>query len=280
MREVAVVTDTSSSLTDHTAEQMGITLVPINIQFGRQTFRDGADMTHEEFYHRLIRGEMPKTSQPSPGEFLKVYQRLAEGFRSIVSIHVTGRASGTVQSAHLARQSLPEADISVVDSGLTSMGLGFMALEAARAAMSGATAAEILDLIEDIRPRLDVFAALPTLKYLLRSGRVGKGQGLLAEVLSIRPVLTMQSGLLEAAARVRTYPRALGRMTEMAVARARGEPVRLAVLYTQTLEEAQRFRMSIEGRFNLDGDLPMVEMGPALASHGGPGMMGLAMFRV
>lgn len=279
MRDVVVVTDTSSSIDAATADSLGISLVPINIQFGSQTFRDGVDIDLDEFYRRLDGGELATTSQPSPGDFLSVYKRLAGTTRAIISVHVTGKASGTIQSARLAQESLPEVDIQIVDSGQTSMGLGFMAMEAARATLAGMRKDEILRIIEDARSRVNVFAALPTLKYLARSGRIGAGQALLASALSIKPILTMRDGLLEAVERVRTYPRALTRMADMAVEAASNGPVKVAVLHTRARQEAVVMLDRLRDRLNLSGEPMVMDMGVALASHGGPGMIGVATLR-
>ncbi len=280
MREVAVVTDTSSSIPRALAQSMGISLVPISIQFGNQTYRDGVDIDLDEFYRRQELGEIASTSQPSPGDFLETYQQVARWARTIISIHVTGKASGTVQSANLARASLPDVDIRVVDSGFTSMGLGFMAMDAARAALAGAGRDQIMELIDDMRGRISVFAALPTLRYLARSGRVGRGQALLASALSIKPILTMKDGVLEAVDRVRTYPRALRRMAALASDAAGDGQVSLAVLYTRTRDQAGRFALEIRDHFNLESEPQVVDMGVALATHGGPGMIGVATFKL
>jgi len=280
MERIGIVTDSSCSLPPEIVKQYEIVVVPVSIQIGDRSFSDGVDLSPNEFYARIESGSMVTTSQPSPGEFLKVYRALSERVNTIISIHVTGRASGTVQAAHLARQAVPSVDIEVVDSGFTTMALGFMAMESARAALLGWTKEEILRLIEDLKSRIHVFAALPTLTYLRRSGRVGAGQALIASVLSVKPILSMANGVLEVVDRVRTYPRALTRMIELAERAVGDHPVRLSVLYTKTREQALGFAGELERRLRCVGETIVTEMGTALAVHGGPGMLGVAVMKV
>ena len=272
---VAIVTDSSSSLPLELAREYGIHVVPINVQFGAETFKDGVELSHDEFYLRLEAGGVAKTSQPSPGDFIDVYSRLAGEVDHIISIHVTAKASGTVQSATLAASVIGGTSIDVVDSETTSMALGFIAILAAEAARLGRSAEEVLRVIEAAKKRVYAFAALPTLAYLQRSGKVGVGQALIAAVLSVKPILTMKDGLLQVIDRVRTYPKALARMVELCEQAVGSKPVRLAIVYGKTREEGLRLAESIRHRFRLKHEPIVTEIGPALASHGGPGILGI-----
>lgn len=239
---------------------------------------EGIDLTTDDFYVRLGRGEQPITSQPAPGEFVRAYQAALARFKTVVSIHVTGKASGTVQAAGLARRSLPAADIEVVDSGLTSMALGFVVLEAARAAVTGCSKDEVLRAIADAKARVFPYIAVPTLTYLRRSGRVGAGMAVLGSLLNIKPILTMKDGLVTAVDRVRTYPKALARVTELLEETSRGRKVRLAVVYSKVHDEACRFA-ELERRLHVEDEPIVTEIGAALAVHGGPGMLGAVIYR-
>jgi DegV family protein with EDD domain len=276
---IRIVTDSTASLPRKLVESLGIVEVPISIQFGRDTYREGVDIDPETFYRRLEL-ELPTTSQPPPADFIHAYRGLVERVRTIISIHVTGKASGTVQSAHLARQTFPDSDIEVVDSGFTSMALGFMVLEAARAALAGASKDEVMRVITDARERISPYIAIPTLSFLRRSGRVGAGAAVVGSMLSIKPILTMRDGLVEAIERVRTYPRALARVAELTEEAARGRRVRLAVIYSRAQEEARRFCQDLQRRLHVVDEPIVTEMGAALAVHGGPGMIGAVTYRV
>lgn len=277
---VGIVTDSTASLPRQLVKSLGIQEIPISIQFGHESFKEGVDISPDEFYHRLERGEQPITSQPPPGDFVQAYHWAVERFQSVISIHVTGKASGTVQSANLARQTFPDDDIEVVDSGFTSMALGFMVLEAARAAMAGCTKEEVLRVVSGARERISPYIAVPTLAYLRRSGRVGAGMAVLGSLLSIKPILTMKDGLVTAIDRVRTYPKAMSRVTELVEEAARGRKVRLAVIYSKVHDEARRFCADLQKRIHVVEEPIVTEMGAALAVHGGPGMLGAVTYRL
>ncbi len=275
MSVVKVITDSSAGLPQELARKFNISVVPISIQFGSETFRDGVDLDTRTFYAKLRGDVLPKTSQPSPGEFARVYKEALREFSSIVSVHVTAKASGTVQSARLASDMFPEADITVVDSGLTSMGLGFLALAGARVAKLGRKRSEVLRAIEEARERIAVYVALPSLEFLRKSGKVGAGQALLASLLSINPILTMKDGLLQVAERARTFPRALGRILELVEGRVGRRPVRLAVLHADALTQAKEYCARVVRALNCV-EAHVVEIGPALAVHAGAGLLGMA----
>ena len=274
------MTDTTCSIPQEIARRLGIVQVPINIQFGQHSFREGTEITAEEFYRRLEKGEMPTTSQPAPGDFLAAYHQWVERVQSVISIHVTGKSSGTVQTAQLASSTMPGSDIQVVDSGFTSMALGFMVLEAARAALAGCSKEEVLQAIEATRERIFPFMVVPTLAFLRRSGRMGTGMAVLGSLLAIKPILTMKDGLVTAIDRVRTYPRAINRLTELAEESARGKQVRLAVVYARVQDEARHYCELLQKRLKVVEEPIVSEIGAALAVHGGPGMLGVMIQRL
>jgi len=276
---IAVVTDSSCSLPIEEIRQYGIGIVPIPLVFGSQVLLDGPECDREHFYS-VLRDRPGQTSQPSPGDFIKFYQSLKGRFQSIVSLHVTGLASGTVRTAMIARDYLKDdMDIEVVDSESTAMGLGFLALVAARAARLGATKDDIVRRIEETKTRIGQYIALPTLEYLRRSGRVGRGQSLLASLLDIKPVLTMSEGLLTVVDRVRSYPRAVSRCLDLLSQKVGEARVELAVMHASVPAEAERLVETCRQRLNAVRTY-VTELSPALVVHGGPGMLGLAAMTV
>lgn len=171
---IAVVTDSSSSLPPTLAEKHGIHVMPVYVIFGKQTFQDGVDLTAEQFY-RLLREskELPTTAQPSVMDFVQAYTRLARQVDAIVSIHLSHEMSATLDSALAAAKELPQVPIHVIDSGSVSMGLGFIALAAARAAAEGKSVAEVVRAAEDLIPKMNVVFTVDTLEYLHKGGRIG-----------------------------------------------------------------------------------------------------------
>jgi len=278
-RPVHIVVDSTASLPDDILAQYEITVVPIAIQLDDHDYEDGVTLLRPEFYAALAAGRQPLTSQPSPGAFYRVYEHLLGQGESIVSIHLTGKHSGTVQSARLAAEMFPSADIEVIDSGLTSAALGLMALVAAKSAQLGQTKREILEAIAEARERISVFVCVPTLEYLRRSGRVSFAQAALADILAIKPILTMRNGLLEVAEKVRTYKRALERAIALTEEQVGRDPVQVAIVHANAPEAAEAFLKQVESRLNVASSL-VSDIGSALAAHGGPGMLGLACLRL
>ncbi|MGE5587573.1 MAG: DegV family protein [Clostridia bacterium] len=271
---IAIVTDSGASLPQELVEQYDIAVAPIGIQFGSESYRDGVDITREEFYERLNGPDVPLTSQPAPAEFISIYRRLLDRVRTIISIHITSTGSGTFQVANLAKASFPDADIEVVDSLSASMGTGFMVLAAAEAAQRGKTKEEILRLLAELRPRIGAYAVVKSVKHLLKSGRIHKGQALIASLLAIKPLISVKEGVVEVVDRVRTYQAALERLIELTKEAAGDSRVRVSVVHGNALAEAKRLGERLRTVLNC-GEIILSDIGPPLAAHGGPGIIGV-----
>jgi len=277
VNEKAIVTDSTADLSDQSRREYGISVVPLYVQVGESTFKDGEDLSLERFY-KLLEGEvMPTTSAPPPSEFAQIYQKLARKAQEIISIHISAKASATCQAAALAAQSLEKVKVTVYDSGGVSMGIGFLAIEASRAAMQGLSTKEILAKLDSLKRRLHTYVAIPTLKYLQKSGRVTKGQALLGSLLSIKPVLEIKDGVVQIVDRLRTFPKALSRLIDMAHETAGRKPTIMAVMHANAREEAEKFAARLRDNLNIS-ELRIGEVGPALAAHGGPGMIGIVFY--
>jgi len=276
MRGIKIVVDSCCDLPKAILERFDIRMVPVNINIGERSYEDGVDMTRENLYRKMVEeGIVPTTSAPAPGKFVEAYRELAKRANSILSIHITSKLSAVYQAAVLARSMVPEIDVRVIDSLSASMGTGFLALAAARAIEAGKTVQEILAIIEDIKARMNVFAALSTLKYLRLSGRVGSLQGMLASLLDIKPILTIRDGLAEALGAVRTRGRSLDRLVELAKeAVGEAKPVNVAIVHANALKEAQQLKERIEAVLKCK-EIFVVEITPALAVHAGPGVVGV-----
>lgn len=273
---VAVVTDSTADLPPEVAARHGITVVPLIVRFGDEALRDGVDLGPEVFLERLRRGTVvPSTSQPPPEAFVECYTALAARGLAILSVHISARLSGTANAAVLAARQVAGAVVEVVDGRSASMGTGFLALEAAERAARGESLAVIAAAVRAAASRLNVYAALDTLEFLRRGGRIGGAAALLGALLSVKPIITLRDGVVAPLERPRTMTRALQRLKELVEAQAPLE--RLAILHAGAPELAERLREQL-ARVAPSGTLT-VPIGPTIATHAGPGVVGAVTLR-
>ncbi|HHW27288.1 MAG TPA: DegV family protein [Firmicutes bacterium] len=278
MKTVQIVTDSTASLDPEVIRRHDISVVPLWVQVGEESYKDGVTLSTEEFYKKLDGPVLPSTSSPPPGDFVEVYRRLAKKAKDILSIHLSRDASATCQAAEVAATSVSnEADVTVYDSRSFSMGIGFLAMEAARSAVQGLSKDQIIAKLDSLRDRVYTYVAIPTLKYLRKSGRVTQGQAILASILSIKPVLEIRDGIVKVVDHVRTYSGALARLLDLAQEKAGNVPTVVAVMHANAREEAEKFAVLVKKRLNVK-ELFIGEMGPVLAVHGGPGMIGIVFY--
>ena len=276
---IKIVTDSTADIPKPLLERYDIQVVPVNIQFGHETYEEGITIDRPTFFQKLEE-VMPTSSQPAPGKLAEVYRQLADEGHSILSLHVTSKHSGTYQSALLAKSMAPEADIKAFDTLSISMGTGYQVLAAARAAEEGKSMEEILQLLEGIRSRMHLYFTPATLKYLQKSGRVGKLAGALASLLSVKPIIKVEDGLLEAFQNVRTRGKALDRLVELTgEAVGTTQPVKLAIPHAQADAEAEALRARLERTFNCE-EMHVVDLACSLTVHGGPGIIGIISYKV
>jgi len=272
---VRVVTDSTCDLPHQLAQELGITIVPAYVHFGTLSYRDGVDLSAEEFYSRLMRSsEFPTTSTPSPGAFAEVYGRLANETDEIVSIHASSKLSAVHSSALLGKEPVrKDCQIEVIDSTFTSMALGLLVIAAARASRGGADLQQTTELVKRAIPRTHVLAFLETLEYLRRGGRLGRAPWLLGSLLRIRAFITFRDGLIHGAGMARTRAKGIDHLREF----VEGFPhiEELATIHTTTPEEAHALAGRLAPLFPRSR-IYVARMGPALGSHGGPGLLGVA----
>ncbi len=275
-----IVTDsgTDVSLSSEQLKDLKISIVPLSITLDGKTYRDGIDIKPEEFYPLLEKSkELPKTSQPSPGDFVNVYRRLAAEDPDILSIHMSSGLSGTLNSAQLAANMVPEANITHVDTKTLSVASGWQVEAAAVAAKMGWSKEKILELLGRIGDNTDIVYTLKELKYLIHGGRISHMKGLIASVLNIKPFIGVEriKGTYIQVGRAINFERAIKGLAESITKQHEpGSSLRVQVMHTFNPDAAQVLRDTIDKLFKCTW-LPTGSISVALGAHPGPSMIGI-----
>lgn len=276
-----IVTDSGTDfhLSSEQADQLDVHVVPLTVTLEGQTFREGIDITAEEFYPLLEAAEeMPVTSQPSAGDFAEIYRRLAASDPDILSIHMSSGLSGTLNSALAAAEMVPEANVTHVDTKTLSGAAGWQVAAAARAVQAGWDLPRILDMLTGIGAASESVYTLEELKYLIHGGRISHMKGLIASLLNIKPIIGVekQHGTYVQRGQARTFKRAIqGLADQISHHHAPDTPLRVQVLHAYNPEGASVLRDLIDRRFECEW-LPMGPMSLVLGAHTGPTMVGVA----
>ncbi|RGA07035.1 DegV family protein [Microbispora triticiradicis] len=272
---VAVVTDSTAYLGAEATGRWNVTVVPVQVILGDHEIDDVTPFDAGLLAHAL-QGRSPiVTSRPSPERFTEAYERAAAaGATEIVSVHLSGALSGTVDSARLAAREAP-VPVQVVDSRSIAMGLGFAVLAAARAAGAGAPAAEVAAVASGRAAASETVFYVDTLEYLRRGGRIGRVANLLGSALSIKPLLRLADGEITVLEKVRTASRALARLEDLVVEEAGERPVDVAVQHLMAAERAEALMKGLTARLPRLVRMWVVEIGPVLGAHTGPGVLGV-----
>jgi DegV family protein with EDD domain len=269
---VRVVTDSVADLPPQVAQELGITVVPLNVRFGTEVYRDGIDLTTEQFYQRLKDSKtLPVTSVPTPAAYAEIYNRLAEETDEILVVVLSSKFSGTyavaLQSIGLMKR---KCRVEVLDSRWAVMAQGFIAITAARAAQAGASFGEVLAIAHRNMSRVDFRGAFDTLEYLKRGGRIGKAQALLGSMLKINPIIALRDGEVFPIGRERSRAKAVEHLYNFAASYARVEG--LAVEYAADLAEAERLIERLSAKFPKE-IIYRTRLSPAIGTHTGPGLL-------
>jgi len=279
MSKIAVVTDSTTYMPAELATKYNIAIAPQVLIWEDKTYKDGVDITSQDFFTRLKSAKvMPTTSQVSVISFQEIFQDLVSKDYEVLAVLVSSKLSGTVQSAIQAKELLGSASekIHVVDSQSVAMALGFQALAVARALESGATLKDAIKLAEHAHESTGVFFAVDTLEFLHRGGRIGGAQRFLGTMLNMKPILAIQDGRVEGIERIRTKTKAIDRVLEMVFEKTKGKsPIRLATLHANAADEAKALLERATKELN-PVETIFTEVSPTVGTHAGPGTVGLA----
>lgn len=272
---VKIVVDSTADMPAELCRAFDIQVVPLQVRFGNETFRDGVDISRDAFYQRLVTSSvLPTTSTPPPGAFVEVYERLARETDAILAIHLSGKLSSTVGVARKAAEMVPQVRIEVVDSHALAMVMVYMAVAAGIAARNGAGLDELVPLVNGIRERAFFYVGLDTLHYLEKGGRIGRARAFLGTLLNVKPLIEVRDGEVHPLEQVRTGKRMMARLVELVQAQAPIEE--LALLYTSQREKAETLLEQIMAQQIFPRErMHLVQMGGVIGTHAGPGAVGV-----
>jgi DegV family protein with EDD domain len=276
-----IVTDGAADVPTVWEKEYNIDVIPINIQFGEKTYLQNVDLDSEGFY-RLVdeTKKIPKTSQPSPHQFMEFYKKIAQKGDTILSVHVTSKLSGTYASAVAAAQELKDMfRVLPVDSAGGSLGLGFMCREVRKMDRAAKSVEQIVKYLEGIRERVSIILTLDTLEYARMSGRVGTLSAALASILNVKPIAVLKNGLVDMVEKVRTRKVALDRILEMGVEEVGNQPIYLGIVHARDIASGNALMAEAKKRFN-SKETVLIDLSISLAANFGPGTVGLVLYPV
>lgn len=274
--KIAVVTDSTSDLPADLATKHDISVVPLNVHFGTEAYKDGIDMNADEFYKRLQNEKtLPTTSAPSAGQFAEVYLDLAKNHDSIISLHVSSKISATYSAAVQASEEVRSSniDVKVIDTLQASMALGLVTMAVSKQAKEGSSIDSLVDLAKRLSLRAQFSGLVETLEYLQKGGRIGKASALLGSILKIKPLLAMVDGEAHPIDRPRTRIKGINRMKQL-VAEA-GNLDSLCVLHSTDPDLAKEIAYDLRGFTPTEKPI-VTRLGPVVGTYLGPGMLGVA----
>ncbi|MBT2662398.1 DegV family protein [Bacillus sp. ISL-45] len=274
MTKIKIVTDSTCDLNDELIKKWGIIVVPLSISINGENYLDRVDISPKEFMEKLKASpDLPKSSQPPAGEFLKVYDELAADGFEIISIHMTGGMSGTVRSAESAAQ-MTSAKVNVVDSRFISKGLAFQVLEAAQMAAAGKTADEIVARLDEIRKQTRLFVVVDTLENLVKGGRIGKGRAMIGSLLNIKPIASLEGGEYTPVSKARSHSQVVKYLRNQFAADTEGKTIKgVGLVHAEGEGLAEKIKSAVIETSGYD-DFSIEETTPIVSTHTGPGAIG------
>ncbi len=278
-RRIAVVTDSTSDLPHDLAKEHGIRIIPQVLIMGTKTWRDGVDIDPPAFYELLQTSpDFPASSQPSVADFREAFEELAKDADGIAAILVSDELSGTINSARMAKESLPDVPIEIVDTRAVSAQLGFIAIAAAQAAAAGADLQTVADTARAMIGEVGIYFVVDTLEDLHRGGRIGAAARLFGTALNLKPLLAIKDGMVHPVTKVRSRRKALETLFQLLDEELAGkEGIHMAVLHVAAPEEAARLAEQLVERFD-PVEMLHTECGPVVGTHAGPGTVGVVYY--
>lgn len=276
MSKVQIITDSMIDLPRDLVDKYNIIVIPLTILFGEDEYRDGIDLTGSEFYEKLIQSEnLPKTSQIPPSTFIEVFKKTLDQGKEILCINGSSKASGTHQSAVIAKNSLDSNKIQVFDSMGLSFGGGILVYEAARLVEEGKSMGEIIERLNDIRPKVDHIFTVDTLEYLKKGGRLNPMKAAIATMLNIKPILTVIDGLVESIDKVRGSKKVVGKMIELAKEGGKSfENKLVGISHANCPDALETLKEQVLSELN-PKELIITEIGCTIGTHAGPGTLAI-----
>ncbi|MCX5993055.1 MAG: DegV family protein [Chloroflexi bacterium] len=269
---VKIICDSTGDIPEEMRKQYDITIVPLNVLFGTDSYQDGVNLTGAQFYKMLVEGKVhPTTSQPAPGLFAEAYKKLAKETDEILVLTISAGISGTYESAMQAKQLVDSSlKIEIIDSRWTCAGLLLQTLTAARAAEKGMKLAEITAMVKDILPKIRVYMIFDTLEYLRKGGRIGLAKAMLGGMLKLNPVLTLREGVIHPVTQARGRARAVNMLVDLI--KKTGNPGEIVVEDATTPEELEDLTKRISAAIP-GAKIIRTKVGPTIGVHAGPRIM-------
>lgn len=273
---IKIVTDSTADIPKALIDEYEIEVLPLTVHFNDKEYRDKIDLTPDEFYQKLLKADtLPYTSQVNPSAFEKTYKNILEKYDRIISIHISSDLSGTYQSAVMAKNSLKDERICVIDSRTATLSLGMIVLEASKYVRMGLNADEIVKNINEYKNELNLLIVVDTLKYLKKGGRLTGTQAMIGEMLNIKPILTVKDGKVVLLDKVRGHKKALNRIIEIMQEKGKElENQKIGIANAKSLDMALELKRLINDKFGTN-DFIEAEAGCVIATHVGPGAYGV-----
>jgi DegV family protein with EDD domain len=280
MSKTAIVTDSTSDIPKDISKKLNITVVPLTVIFEKESFLDdGKDITICDFYKKIRSvKKLPTTTQPTPKDFIKIYSNILKEYDSIISIHISKKMSGTINSAELAKKELPDKDIEIIDTGYVHFPLGFIAMKAGQLAKEGKSKQEILRNISDLQSKIKVLIIPSTLEYLKKGGRIGKAKGLIASILEIKPILTIHDSEISQFKTTRRWNQAKSELIQSMKNMVKNpQDLIVSIGDSDAKEDASEMEERIKAEFN-PKKIYRVDIGVVVGTHLGPGGIGITFY--
>ncbi|MGE6629699.1 DegV family protein [Bacillus sp. NPDC077027] len=278
MRKIKIVTDSTLDIQPEIIRELDIHMIPLNISISGIDYIDRVNIQPKEFIDKMEAAEeLPKTSQPAIGKFVELYEQLTADGSEVISIHLTGGMSGTVQTAESASK-MVAGHITVIDSTFISQGLGFQVVKAAQLAKNGASREDILSEVKRIREKTKLFVTIDTLENLVKGGRIGRGKALIGSLLHIKPIASLTDGIYTPEANVRSYSALVRYLTKQYVQAVKGRTVRaIGIAHADALELAEKLKTAILDN-TPDVNIDIAYTTPIISCHTGKGAIGFTFY--